>query len=280
MRYDPKFKSSSTFKPMKKTAFFTFLFLAVICMFLCSCGNTKKLIYFQDIPEAKAAAPVALGNYSEPIIQPDDILAININTTDPAATVSINSRNGVYVNGGSNPQNGSANPLAGYLVDKNGNVEVPVIGTIKIAGLTTSQARAAIKDRANHSFIDPVVDVRFSNFKVTVIGEVNHPAAYIIPNEQVTLLDAIGYAGDLTIYGRRTNVLLIRKQADGKNVSVRLDMTKKEMLSSPYFYLKQNDIVYVEPLKTKVLNNDNNLVKYLSLAATLFTAALLAHRYW
>lgn len=233
----------------------------------------------QDIPETTVPSAVALGPYNEPIIQPDDILAININTTDPAATVSINSRNGVYVNGGNNPQNGSANPLAGYLVDKNGDVDLPVLGTIKLSGFTTLQAREAIKERAKHSFVDPVVDVRFSNFKITVIGEVNHPASYIIPNEQVTLLDAIGYAGDLTIYGRRTNVLLIRKGANGKNVSVRIDMTKKEMLNSPYFYLKQNDIIYVEPLKTKVLNNDNNLVKYLTLAATLLTAAIFAKRY-
>jgi polysaccharide export outer membrane protein len=141
------------------------------------------------------------------------------------------------------------------------------------------QARAAVKERASHSFNDPVVDVRFSNFKITVIGEVNHPAAYVVPNQQVTLLDAIGYAGDLTVYGRRTNVLLIRKGADGRNVSVRIDMTKKSMLSSPYFYLKQNDIVYVEPLKTKVLNNDTNVIKYLTLAATLLTAAILAKRY-
>lgn len=265
---------------MKRRTLFTspLLFLTGLVL-VCSC-NAKKLVYFQDVSEAKAPAEVASSTYTEPVIQPDDILAINVNTTDPAATATINARNGVYVNGGSNPQNGSANPLAGYLVDKDGNVDIPVIGKVKLSGLTTSQARETITERAKHSFINPVVDVRFSNFKITVLGEVNHPAAYIIPNEQVTLLDAIGYAGDLTVYGRRTNVLLIRKQPDGKSVSVRLDMTKKEVLKSPFFYMKQNDVVYVEPLKTKVLNNDNNLVKYLSLAATLLTAAILAKRYW
>jgi polysaccharide export outer membrane protein len=265
---------------MKKVNFYVRLLFAVISLsIICSCGNTKKLIYLQDVSQEEAPATVALGSYNEPIIQPDDILAINVNTNDPAATSVINSRNGVYQNGSSNPANGSANPLAGYLVDKDGNVDIPVLGVVKLAGLTTLQARGVIKERATHSFNDPVVDVRFSNFKITVIGEVNHPASYVIPNEQVTLLDAIGYAGDLTIYGRRTNVLLIRKGPNGKNVSVRIDMTKKAMLSSPYFYMKQNDIVYVEPLKTKVLNNDTNLIKYLSLAATLLTAAILAKRY-
>ena len=265
---------------MKKTRFPVSLSFAVIILFLmCSCANTKKIKYFQDMSEANTAAPLALASYTEPIIQPDDILAINVNTTDPAATVSINSRNGVYVNS-SNPNSGSANPLAGYLVSKEGDVEVPVLGKIKLAGLTTVQARAAVREKAVKSFNDPVVDVRFTNFKVTVLGEVNHPAAYILPNEQVTLLDAIGYAGDMTIYGRRSNVLLIRKQPDGRSFSVKLDMTKKETLNSPYFYLKQNDVVYVEPLKTKVLNNDNNLIKYITLAATVVSAIILAKRYW
>jgi len=265
---------------MKKVNFYARSIFAIIVMFIiCSCGNTKKLIYLQDVSQEQAPAPVAISNYTEPIIQPDDILAINVNTNDPAATVSINARNGVYVNGVSNPANGSANPLAGYLVDKDGNVDIPILGIVKVSGLTTLQARAVIKERATHSFNDPVVDVRFSNFKVTVMGEVNHPASYVVPNEQVTLLDAIGYAGDLTIYGRRTNVLIIRKGLNGKNTTARIDMTSKSMLNSPFFYLKQNDIIYVEPLKTKVLNNDNNLIKYLSLAATLLTAAILARRY-
>lgn len=255
------------------------ILVAIVLFLMCSCGSTKKLRYFQDMSEANTAAPLALAPYTEPVIQPDDILAINVNTTDPAATLSINSRNGVYVNS-SSPQSGSANPLSGYLVSKEGDVEIPVLGKIKLAGLTTVQARSAVRQRAVSSFNDPVVDVRFTNFKVTVLGEVNHPASYILPNEQVTLLDAIGYAGDMTIYGRRTNVLLIRKSPDGRNFSVKLDMTKKDLLNSPYYYLKQNDVVYVEPLKTKVLNNDNNLIKYLSLAATVFTAVILAKRYW
>jgi polysaccharide export outer membrane protein len=254
-------------------------FVALVIILSCSCGSTKKLIYVQDVSPASAPAPLALGNYTEPVIQPDDILAITINTTDPNATLSINNKNGVYTNGGT-ATNGSSNPLAGYLVSKDGNVEIPVIGTIKLGGLTTYEARKSLKALARKSFENPIVDVRFSNFKITVLGEVNHPAAYIVPNEQVTILDALGYAGDLTIYGRRTNVLLIRKGINGNTVSVRLDMTRKEFLNSPYYYLKQNDVLYVEPLKTKVLNNDNNLVKYLSLAATLFTAAILAKRNW
>lgn len=263
---------------MENNRYFLASIVALVGFMLCSCGSTKKLIYAQDVSQASTPTSLALGNYTEPVIQPDDILAININTTDPNATLSINNKNGVYANGGTSA-NGSSNPLAGYLVAKDGNVDIPVLGTVKLAGLTTFEARKTLKAVARKSFENPTVDVRFSNFKITVLGEVNHPAAYIVPNEQVTILDALGYAGDLTIYGRRTNVLLIRKNPNGNDFSVRLDMTRKEFLNSPYYYLKQNDVLYVEPLKTKVLNNDNNLVKYLSLAATLLTAAIFAKRY-
>lgn len=264
---------------MKKLPFPMQLFfiISVVGIFS-SCANTKRLRYFQDLPESPIAADLAIAKYNEPYIQPDDILSININTIDPEATTSINNRNGGYSNAGV-VQPGSVASTSGYLVDKDGFVDVPILGKIKLAGLTTVQARDAVRTKSLSSFKNPVVDVRFSNFKITVIGEVNRPASYIIPNEQVTLLDAIGYAGDLTVYGKRENVLLIRKDASGKNLSVKLDMTKKNTLNSPYFYLRQNDVIYVEPNKTKVLNSDNNLIKYVTVAATIFTAFVLGIRY-
>lgn len=257
-----------------------FLLLTVFIAITCSsCVNTKRLKYFQDLSEANVATPINIADYTEPVIQPDDILAINVNTIDPQATYAINSRNGGFSNVGVNPQSGTITPVTGYLVDKAGFVDVPVMGRIKLAGLTTLSARDIVRARANDFFKNPIVDVRFSNFKITVIGEVNKPASYIIPNEQVSLLDAIGYAGDLTVYGKRNNILLIRRDAGGKNITIKLDLTKKSTLNSPYFYLKQNDVVYVEPDKTKVLNNDNNAFKYITAGATVFTAIILAIRY-
>lgn len=254
------------------------LLIVTVAGMLSSCANTKRLRYFQDLSESATASDLAIAKYNEPYIQPDDILSININTIDPEATASINNRNGGYSNvAGAQP--GSVASTSGYLVDKDGFADIPVLGKIKLAGLTTLQARDAVRAKALASFKNPVVDVRFSNFKITVIGEVNRPASYIIPNEQVTLLDAIGYAGDLTVYGKRENVLLIRKDANGKNFSVKMDMTKKSTLNSPYFYLRQNDVIYVEPNKTKVLNSDNNLIKYITVAATVFTAFVLGIRY-
>jgi polysaccharide export outer membrane protein len=254
-----------------------FAALFSLCMFS-SCVNTKRLKYFQDLPESSQAKEVDIAAYSETFIQPDDILAININTVDPTATNSINSRNGGFSNAGT-PQSGMITPVSGYLVDKMGFVDVPILGKIKLGGLTTLKAREIITTEAVKSFKNPVVDVRFLNFKITVIGEVNRPASYVVPNEQVSLLDAIGFAGDLTVYGQRENVLLIRKDAAGKNVTVKMDLTKKATLNSPYFYLKQNDVIYVEPNKTKVLNNDNNLIKYITAGATIFTAIVLGIRY-
>jgi polysaccharide export outer membrane protein len=266
---------------MKNNFFTKYLTLsvAVSVLVFSSCANTKKLKYFQDLSESNEAKQINIADYTEPVIQPDDILAINVNTIDPQATYAINSRNGGFSNVGVNPQSGMITPVSGYLVDKTGFVDVPVIGRVKLAGLTTLNARDVVRTKATDFFKNPIVDVRFSNFKITVIGEVNRPASYIIPNEQVSLLDAIGYAGDLTVYGKRNNILLIRKDAEGKDITIKLDLTKKITLSSPYFYLRQNDVVYVEPDKTKVLNNDNNAFKYITAGATVFTAIILAIRY-
>ncbi|RVU02461.1 hypothetical protein EOD41_00540 [Mucilaginibacter limnophilus] len=253
-------------------------FMLTIVLF-CSCRSTKSIRYFHDIAGNKAPVELEIAQYQEPKIQPDDILSINVSTADAEATQSINNRNTINQSASANPASGMVNVGAGYLVDKQGSVEIPILGKTTVGGLTTVQARNVIRDRALKAFNNPVVDVRFSNFKITLLGEVNRPATYIIPNEQVTILDAIGYAGDLTIYGKRENVLLIRKNEQGNNFSVRMDLTKKGLLSSPYFYLKQNDVIYIEPSKAKVLNSDNNLIKYLTLAASLLTAGVLAYRY-
>ncbi|RYY38001.1 MAG: hypothetical protein EOP46_00575 [Sphingobacteriaceae bacterium] len=264
---------------MKKYSYaFPCLFL-LFSIFFTSCRSTKSIRYFQDISGKDAPTVLDIAQYQDPQIQPDDILAINVSTADADATQSINNRNAGNQAAVVNSPTGMITAGTGYLVDKLGNVDIPILGKAKLGGLTTVQARDLVREKAVKSFNNPVVDVRFANFKITLLGEVNRPAAYIIPNEQITVLDALGYAGDLTIYGKRNNVLLIRKNAQGGNYSVRMDLTKKNLLSSPYFYLKQNDIIYVEPSRTKVLNSDNNLIKYLTLVGSMVTAGVLAIRY-
>lgn len=255
------------------------LHFLVLIIFFSSCRSTKSVQYFQDISVKNAPTDIEVAAYKEPVIQANDILNINVGTADAEATQSINSRNVGSQQAVTNAATGTLNAGTGYLIDKEGNVDIPILGRAKLAGLTTSQARDIIREKAAKAFNNPVVDVRFSNFKITLLGEVNRPATYILPNEHVTLLDAIGYAGDLTIYGKRENILLIRKNEQGASVSVRMDLTRKDLLNSPYFYLKQNDMIYIEPAKTKMLNMDNSLVKYLALAASLLTAGVLAVRY-
>ncbi|QEC53369.1 polysaccharide export outer membrane protein [Anseongella ginsenosidimutans] len=253
---------------MKKIRLYFYTVLAVSA--LSSCASSKKLSYFQNIPENSKPVPVDIADYIEPVIHPDDVLEININTIDPQAAVMINSRNG---------DARTPSPASGYLVDKEGFVEIPVLGRVKLAGMSTFEAKEYLQQLASEFYRSPVVEVRYTNFRVTVLGEVENPASYVMPNERVSIIDALGYAGDLTVYGKRNNILLIRKNPEGENVAVRMDITDKRILNSPYFYLKQNDIVYVEPSRTRLLNSDNTVPRYLTLAATLVSAYVLLIRY-
>jgi polysaccharide export outer membrane protein len=257
-----------------------YLSFVVFILLLNACTTAKKLKYFQDLPDNNTINEIGEAHFTEPIIQSDDILSINVNTTEPEAGQIINSRNGVVPGASVNNQTGATGTNTGYLVDREGFVEIPILGKVHLSGLTTTQAKEAVKIAAKKSFKDPIVDVRFANFKVTVLGEVNRPASYVIPNEQVTVLDAIGYAGDMTIYGKRNNVLLMRRSTGGKNQTITLDMTKKDLVNSPYFYLKQNDVIYVEPRRGRQdTNTENTVLKYITVAATVLTALVLLHRY-
>jgi polysaccharide export outer membrane protein len=139
---------------------------------------------------------------------------------------------------------------------------------------TTDQVRDAVRTKAAEFYKDPVVNVRFANFKITVLGEVTRPASYVMPNEKITLLDAIGAAGDLTIYGRRENILLIRDN-NGNKEFIRFNLNDSKIFSSPYFYLRQGDVVYVEPNKSKVVSTDVAQVRRISIMATVLTLLIV-----
>jgi polysaccharide biosynthesis/export protein len=143
----------------------------------------------------------------------------------------------------------------GYLVDASGTIEFPLLGTVKIAGLTTSQARDTLINKLKFYLKEPTVNVRFLNYRISVMGEVLHPGVYVIPNETITLPEALSLAGDLTIFGKRENVLVIRDE-NGKKVFGRIDLNSREVFSSPYYYLHVSDLVYVEPNKGRVAQTD------------------------
>jgi polysaccharide export outer membrane protein len=181
------------------------------------------------------------------VIQKNDILAITVSSLNPEATAIFNAPNAPA--GGP----GAAAEATGYLVNSEGNIQFPIIGNIKAEGLTKSQLKDNITRTlvSKQLLVDPIVTVRFVNFRVTVLGEVNRPTVVTVPNEKISLLEALGLAGDLTIYGKRQNIMIIREEKDQKIVK-RVNLNSSEIFTSPYYYLQSNDIVYVEPNKAKI----------------------------
>ncbi|MCF6402766.1 polysaccharide biosynthesis/export family protein [Chitinophaga filiformis] len=154
---------------------------------------------------------------------------------------------------------GGGPQVTGYLVSEQGFIEYPVLGQVKAAGLTKEQLTTYLRDELNNRKLmrDPVVSVRFLNYRVTVLGEVSRPGVFAINNERMSIMEALGIAGDITIYGKKDNVLLIR-EVDGQRTIKRLNLNDDDILSSPYYYLQSNDVVYVEPTKARVANASGN----------------------
>lgn len=239
-----------------------------------SCVSNKKIAYFQDIQGVNSAKLENATAYTEPVIQTDDILSINVFTLNPQSGAIVNQAAATPALGG-NTNSSLSTQNTGFLVDKNGEIELSLIGKVKVAGLTTYQARELIRGKATDIYKEPNVQLRFANFKVSVLGEVNAPSAYTLPNEKVSILDALSLAGDLTIYGRRENVLVIRDN-NGKKEFARLDLNSSEIFNSPYYYLKQNDVVYVEPNKRKVSASNSAQIQTIGVIASVISVIVLA----
>jgi polysaccharide export outer membrane protein len=247
---------------------------------LISCNTYKNVAYFQDYADTAKPLLVQTVPFKSPVIQTDDILSITIQTIDNDVTNMLNSNSSLNNATTTMPVLGSssaATPQAvtGYLVDKDGNVEVPFVGKMHIAGLTTAEAKDMISGEVNKYFNNAIVNVRYANFKITVIGEVLKPSTYVIPNEKVNIFDALGMAGDMTIYGQRENVLIIRDTLNDKKL-VRLNLNNKDVISSPYFYLQSNDIVYVQPNKQKVAATDAYRNRMFAIIAAVLTVVIVS----
>lgn len=237
-----------------------------------SCSQKRNLVYFSDLGDT-AAYKGAIIKINEPKIQPGDILAISVSTLNPESNMLFNTGTLQTLEGiRSNAQDIRGNE--GYLVSPDGEINFPVLGKISIAGKTKEQARDIMIENLQKFVKDPIVNIRFMNFRVTVVGEVNKPSTFVIPNDRINLIEALGLAGDMTMFGKRENVLLIR-ESNGQRTMVRLDLNKKETLNSEYFYLKQNDIVYVEPDEMKERQASTN-TKTISIIAGLTSVAIVA----
>jgi len=217
--------------------------LLLITLALTSCASRKKIVYFQNI------SSLSDNNY-EPKVKPDDELLIVVNVTSPNEALAA-PFNQSTLNLTPGMGQGQAGEGRVYLVDRDGFIQLPLVGAVKVGGLTRQETIEILKKEVKKYINEPIITLRITNFKVTVIGEVKAPGTYNFTSERLTLPEALGLAGDLTIYGKRDNVLIIR-ETGGKKTYNYVDLTKVDFMQSEFYYLTQNDLVYVEPNKTMV----------------------------
>ena len=227
------------------------ILLAVI--FLASCQSYKKVPYLQDAEVINQAQQ--LETLYDAKIMPKDLLTIVVSCTNPELAVPFNLTVATPMSVADKTQIATQPVLQPYLVDNEGRINFPVLGTLKVGGLTKSEAEQVIvRNLKPYMKETPIVTVRMANYKISVLGEVARPGTFTITNEKVNLLEALAMAGDMTVYGVRDNVKLIRETATGKQEIITLDLNKSETILSPYYWLQQNDVVYVTPNKTKARN--------------------------
>jgi polysaccharide export outer membrane protein len=246
---------------------FSLLLLALIVF--SSCGDVKKLQYLQGTIDTARYGTV---KYKEPVIQPGDMLSITVFSDNPAASAIYNQSATVSPSGAGNIS-GSTLPAAsgsGYLVDVNGNIQFHGIGNIEARGLTRQQLGNKLAEKLQLVLKNPYCQVRFMNFKITILGEVTHPAVFNVPSEKISVLEAIGLAGDLTPFGRRDSVMIIR-ETDTERKFGWIDLRKTDVFGSDYFYLQQNDVVIVHPNKQKAASSDQIVVRNIGIVATLLS---------
>ncbi|KKO91232.1 sugar transporter [Sphingobacterium sp. Ag1] len=238
-------------------------------MFFNSCGSRRSMAYFQ--PDSSQIN--TLYEQYVPKIQPSDILTIVVTAADPKVTAPFNPMS-TMISGSITQQTDMAlRPT--YTVDEKGNIVLPMLGEVHVAGMTRTQAIQKLRLDLSKYIKDPGVNINFNNFRISVLGEVARPGSFIMPTERVTVLEALGMAGDLTIRGVRQNVMLIR-EIDGQKTMHRLDLTQQNTLNSPYYYLVQNDVIYVEPNKSQINNsklgaNTNVIISIAGLIITVIS---------
>src|SRR5690606_1771797 len=220
---------------------FKVLTLLVVTLLAASCGSKKDVVYLQDTGNFETLIDK---NAFTPKFKEDDVVSIYVSTLDTEASAPFNLFRGSS-EGGIRPEQ------VDYLVDDNGEIDCPVIGKVKIAGLSPEETRALLRERLSEYLKDPIINIRLRNFTVTVLGEVNRPGTYPVNGEQISILEALGLAGDLTIKAVRTNIMVIR-DFDGTKVYTRINLLDKNAMNSPVYYLTQNDVVYVEPNKSAI----------------------------
>lgn len=256
---------------MKKRDFHFFIILLSCLYLFSSCRSVKQLTLFQKV-SVNESDTITIPAVTYTTIQPGDILNINVTSLSSAASVFFNPYPSSSKPNASAVGTINAEESPGYLVDENGNIELPLIGSLKLSGLTSIQAKALIKENLTKYLKEPTVTLRVVNYKIVLLGEVGRPSVYTIPNEHVTLPEVLSLGGDLTVYGRRDNVLVIREN-NGKKEFGHVNLNTREMYKSPYYYLRSNDLVYVEPSAGKAVQN-NSFFRIFPIVASVITLAI------
>lgn len=240
------------------------LLMAMLALALASCNTSKKIVYFQDI---QVNRPEAITEARDITVQPKDQISILVSSKDPQLAALFNLPRVQYRVGDNNMQNTNGD-VSGYTLDTEGYIDFPVLGRLYVAGMTKSEIASYIKKRLMDENLinDPVVTVEFMNLYYSILGEVNNPGKYMITKDQITLLEALSMAGDLTIYGKRDAVFVVREE-DGQRVTHWVDLRTQDLFHSPVYYLKQNDVIYVQPNKVRAGQStiNENSVKSVSL---------------
>lgn len=248
----------------------------IVLFLLTGCASQKQISYLQNIP---VGYQTKINQDYEINIHPDDLLSIMVNSKDLELVQMFNLPMVSYQITSSG-YSGGQNRVLGYLVDKDGYIDFPQLGSIKVQGMTRSALTGYIKEQLiSKGFVnDPIVTVQFLNFKVSVMGEVTRPGTFDVTSDRITLFDALSRAGDLTIYGKRENVKVIREE-NGERMVATLDLRNDEILTSPYYYLRQNDIVYVEPNNARAgqreINQNRTIGTFASIVSVLISLSVL-----
>jgi polysaccharide biosynthesis/export protein len=249
--------------------------LYVLLMVLMSACTHRNLTYLSDLEDSmfldnQQVFTEKVQNHEEPRIQPDDLINISVTSLNPESNFLFNKGEIIPVVNAAN-YNSPGMHKEGYLVDKEGYIDFPVLGRIKVGGMSKAEVKDKLTKELQQYLKSPIVNIKYLNYKITVIGEVKNPSTFTIPTERINIFEALGLAGDMTPFGKRENVLIIR-EVDGVREITRINLNSSQVLNSPYFYLKQNDVLYVEPDKARAdqaSTTRNNISMGLSVASLL-----------
>ncbi len=260
------------------------LLFAFSALLLTACQGPKNVIYFKEsIANDTTVRTVPVRESEDDRIQPDDILTINVSSIQSlldknASQLSVYNSGGTPFNvlANSSGQGGGGLATSGYLVDPLGYITFPVIGRVKVGGLTLRQVKDTMAAHLASVVKEPVVEARILNYKVTLLGEISRPGPVLAPNQKISIVDAIAAAGDIPISGRKDNILIIRDYG-GQRQMARINLNNKEVFNSPFYYLRQNDIIYIEPVKLRRQENNEFFRFYLPVISSLLSTALAVY---